>query len=553
MGTRGYQAFRYKTRYYRNYIRSVAYPSEAGISFAQQIPWDYDERDGWIQRVINTIEEEEAWRKDRENGEYADDGDDDGGDSDRGSDKSEPYLWFEDILDYNDWVFPGIGPIEWTYVIDLDNRAFTVNGVVHFNLDNMPYEPGFDAYFDGYDVLPVPKEHLTTARQWPAPSFNVDVALQIYESLQPRVLELEQWGAPTWDTLSPAQRLAVQIVDITILDNHTLLGAPDLSNEWPNIASVCWKLACAAAPSHLLCPAAEPSMFENILYASHNRSDETRYWVTAEHMHHIYCWFRGCLITFCIRLDEDPYVKHEVGLMVKYLRNHGRTSGLGIVMSSHQIVAVSVNGPEIRHSPALDIHDASWSPGRDPQINLTLGSGLLLLMHLLSPALTAGKTPWSASLGSRYNNRSALPEDIIRHILHFIDDDTYHFVLPLVSRLVRSYCLDHPRIGDYTLVGVNSDNSFNVLHHSTGTRGIRAELVRTNEKVQYTLLNSFQHHQTGIGAYKNTSDSVVNGLNSHFGRYLDWRRIVQGTDLPEMRIQVVNGMWSMVEVGHKND
>ncbi|KAG8732712.1 hypothetical protein FRC10_000745 [Ceratobasidium sp. 414] len=498
--------------------------------------------------VINTIEEAEAWRKDHQDGEHADDNDDD---YDRGSDGSEPYLCFRDILDYNDWVFPGLGSIEWTYVIDLDNRAFTVNGVVHFNLDNMPYEPQFDAYFEGNKVLSVPKEHLTTARQWPAPSFDVDAALQLYETLQPCVLGLEQWGAPTWDTLSLAQRLAVQLVVVAILDNHTLLGAPDLSSQWVEIAGVCWKLACAAAPSHLLCPTAETSMFENILYASHEFLDEVRYCETAEQMHHIYCWFRGCLVAFCVRLDEDMYVKREVGLIVRFLRNHGPTRGLGIVMSSHQMLAVSIDGPEVRHSPALDIHDVLWSPGGDRQIKLTLGSGLLLLMHLLSPVLTVDKTPWSQSFDSARKNRPALPEEIVRHILHFTDDDTYHFVLPLVSHFVRSFCLDHPRIGDYTLVSCNSDDSFNVFHHPTGTSGIRAKLVRTdNEKVQYALLNSFQHHQTGVGAYENVPDSVAKSLESHSGRYLDWRRIVGGMDLPGTRIKVVNGMWRMIEVDH---
>ncbi|KAG9079949.1 hypothetical protein FS749_008177 [Ceratobasidium sp. UAMH 11750] len=489
--------------------------------------------------VISSIEEE---GKDHQGEAREDDDDDDDDDYHRRSDKSESYSLCEDILDYNDWLFP-IGRIQSTYVIDLDNRAFTVNGVVHFNLDNMPYEPGFDAYFNGPIVLPIPNEYLTTARQWLAPTFNIDAALQLYETLQPRVIGLEEWGAPTWDTLSLAQHLAVQLVETTIVDNYTKLGVPDRSSRHFEIATICWKIACAAAPSHLLCPAVEASMSRNMLYASHKLANRQCYYIIKKDMHRMYCWFRGCLVTICIRLDEDLYVKREVGLMAKFLRNRGRTSGLGIVMSSRQMVAVSVDGPEVRHSPALDIHDVSWSPGHDTEYKPTLGSGLLLLIHLLSPALMVDKTPWNPSFDSPRNRRSALPDDIIRHIVHFTDDDTYHFVLPLVSRHIRSYCLEHPRIGDYTLLTFNSDDYFNVLHHPTGTPSIRAKLVRTYSNV---VQHSFQHHQTGLGGFENVSDSVVKQLQSCC--YLDWGSIVGGVDLPAMRIRVIHGLWSVVEV-----
>ncbi|KAG9080030.1 hypothetical protein FS749_008157 [Ceratobasidium sp. UAMH 11750] len=539
---RGYLAFRYKSKYYRNYIYSHAWPSEGGARFAHQIPRDGAERDDWIQGVISSIEEEEAWRKDQPDEACGDDDDYDGC-----PDRSEPYF-VKDIRVYNDWIFPTQW-IAWTYVIDLDNRAFTVNGVVHFNLDNMPYEPGFDAYFNGPTVLPIPNEYLTTARQWLAPTFNIDAALQLYETLQPRVIGLGEWGAPTWDTLSLAQHLAVQLVETTIVDNYTKLSVPDRSSRHFEIATICWKIACAAAPSHLLCPAVETSRSESMLYASHKIVNNECYSIIEKDKHRTYYWFRGCLVTVCIRLDEDLHVKREVGLMAKFLRNRGRTGGLGIVVSGRQMVAVSVDGLEIRHSPALDIHDASWSPGRDAEYKLTLGNGLLLLIHLLSPALTVDKTPWNLSFGSPHNSSSALPDDVIRHIVHFTDDDTYHFVLPLVSRHIRSYCLEHPRIGGYTLLAFNSDASFNVLHHATGTGSIRAKIVRkVDQRVQPALLDSFQHHQTGVGAFENVSDSVAELLKSY--PYLDWRSILGGVDLPEMRIQVIDGLWSVVEVNN---
>ncbi|KAH7326933.1 hypothetical protein B0J17DRAFT_222875 [Rhizoctonia solani] len=147
--------------------------------------------------------------------------------------------------------------------------------------------------------------------------------------------------------------------------------------------------------------------------------------------------------------------------MIKRLRSHQRTSGVGIVMSGWHIIAVTINGPEMRHPPVPKLHD-----GSEPK------DGVLLFMHLLSPTFTALKTPWHAELViHRPQVSAALPDDVLRHIIHFTDLETYLSLRP-VSRCVRLICLTYPRVGHHILLSykanTKSEPMFRVLStHST--------------------------------------------------------------------------------------
>ncbi|KAH7326913.1 hypothetical protein B0J17DRAFT_722836 [Rhizoctonia solani] len=111
-------------------------------------------------------------------------------------------------------------------------------------------------------------------------------------------------------------------------------------------------------------------------------------------------------------------------------------------MSGWHLVAVSVNGSEVRHSPVLALHD-----GKE------LKDGALLLMHLLSPTFTRLKAPWLAPLPSHpHGSHPILPDEVICQIVHFTDFET-HLGLPSVSRPLRSICLAHPRVRNHILLG----------------------------------------------------------------------------------------------------
>ncbi|KAG9081300.1 hypothetical protein FS749_007746 [Ceratobasidium sp. UAMH 11750] len=233
MGTRGLKAYLYKNRYYRSRITDDAYPDHFSDWFAAQIPREEEARQAWIQSLGEQIEEEVAWR--HEHGI----GDDD-------------ELWDAELEDEGEYgikilylgrplLFQGIesnkegivsdGPyeVEWSYVMDLDNRAFTINGLMHFRLDNMP--PGsLDSYFwvtpdpedptenhiQAYAHPPrTPVEYIATVSRWPSPDFDIVWVREEYVKLAPLILSASDWGAPTWTSLTVSQQLSANLTRST--------------------------------------------------------------------------------------------------------------------------------------------------------------------------------------------------------------------------------------------------------------------------------------------------------------------------------------------------
>jgi hypothetical protein len=355
------------------------------------------------------------------------------------------------ICDDLDWTTPD-GCTEWTYVIDLDNRVFTVNGVTHLRLDNMPpSDPGLEGYFE--DRIKIPPEHRATVVDlWPIPDFDVNEAQQKYNSLEPIVISPAEWGAPTWESLSVAQNLSIELVGVLVGDHFREIAHAYRSDVQRRVGEFCWQVACAAAPSDPICPRGDWGPFDRMRYAKADPSFyrsiyscEMVLYFGYKGSREPYCWFRGCLITFCSRIDDSEHVMYEVTMMAENLQKNGRTSGVGIIISSWQVVAVAVNGPSpgVRHSPSLDFHDGKGG----------LSEGILLIIHLLSPALTPLKTPWHLLPSTKsYSRRSTLPLEIMQQIVHFADFGTY-LRLRFVSRSIRSICLAHPRVGHYTVLG----------------------------------------------------------------------------------------------------
>ncbi|KAF8597348.1 hypothetical protein BDV93DRAFT_562384 [Ceratobasidium sp. AG-I] len=141
------------------------------------IPRDAIERETWIQQTIQSIENEVVWRREggltnsrilRPDGwgmpkkdPYEDydydserDSDEEDEEDETESEEEAPVygvepghlVWERDRIAFMDivpgtnmeWLIPDFEKSIWTYVLDLDDRAFTVNGRIHFPMDNMP-------------------------------------------------------------------------------------------------------------------------------------------------------------------------------------------------------------------------------------------------------------------------------------------------------------------------------------------------------------------------------------------------------------------------------
>ncbi|KAG8734646.1 hypothetical protein FRC10_011597 [Ceratobasidium sp. 414] len=574
MGTHGWFAYRYKNKYYRERTTQSGYPSGFGRDFASQIP-------------RNATKREERVRADQlRHYEELADGPEEEGDP-CSPDVVDNTAWITGeydnvewsyvidlevtlfprrcrqycldhrrirqrrmvlyVVDNTAWITGEYDNVEWSYVIDLDYRAFTVKGQVHFKLDHMPRNPSFSHYFeiddeDGDETLclPVPDEYLTTVSYWPDPTFNIGEALGAYNQLAPITVDLEAW---------------VDLVKTIVSDHKKTLAMPDLMSEFGKILLISWQVACAAAPSHVLCPAeATPSSEEarraivgHTQWSGRPRIIPYQIGVDVFRYSRPYCWFRGCLVKFCLRLDEDAWLKSEVTLVVEQLRKNGRVSEVGILISSFQLVAVTVDGSEVRRSPAIEFHNAKGD----------VRDGLLLLIHLLGPTAAVHKIPWkSAPTAIQYGTSSTLPEEVIQNVVRFTDVDTYHFVLPLVSRLVRSMRLARPRIGNFILTRANLDGTYQVLSTQGPGTEIRARLVRKTEKVEPGFLHVFQHHQVGVGGKSKTFEKQMEARRKrkpYESTMVSWNSLVRGKDVPTIRVQVVGGVWGMLAVSEATE
>ncbi|CAE6531045.1 unnamed protein product [Rhizoctonia solani] len=166
MDIRGYFGYGYKKKYYRQHLSANAYPSSYEQRFADMIPRDPSAFKEWVNTKIKMLEKTKI---------------------------SQGLMIFPyddidtDILGYKlcddpGWTFNN-RYTKWTYVIDLDNLVFTVNGRTHLRLDNMPpREPSLEYYLN--TDTNIPPQHLGIAvNLWPDPGFDVQKCQEKYEAL----------------------------------------------------------------------------------------------------------------------------------------------------------------------------------------------------------------------------------------------------------------------------------------------------------------------------------------------------------------------------------
>ncbi|KAG9085033.1 hypothetical protein FRC06_003766 [Ceratobasidium sp. 370] len=573
-GTRGYIAYLYKGRYYATYIYYDAYPDGLGDWFAAKIPRDDAEREAWIEALAEQIEQEMAWRRKH------DIADDEVLEADYVEDGPEKYefialhqdrpLIFQEIIEGTQWkLLPRSCEEQYTYVIDLDSRAFTVNALVHFRLDNMPPRTPCSYFWRIYDhssndgdaFRPIfahppstPIEYIATVARWPPPNFDVSQAHEEYAKLSPIILATKEWGAPTWTSLTVAQQLSADLVQTVLLDNAGTLSNPDMHERY-SFGVCCWQLLSAAAPYHLKLPARTEGGPFHESYSLHqlgenqHRSCLTPYYnsfsefVINRNLDHQYHWFRGCLVVFCPRLDAAQYVEHETIQMVENLRKYGRTTAIGIAFSGRHILAVAVDDDTVRSSHPLLFHDAK----------LQCKTGFLLATHLLSPLLAVNKTQClgkpSPSLTS--TARTKLPKELIQHIVFQLDHDTFQGI-HAVSRLFREQYILYPRIGDHFLLAYITDGNYRVLDTTTGDT-TTAHLQRCGRwnACNEDLSGSFQHIHPGphnLDPGPGTRIAILRGHNSE--HEVDVQRSLQyrkSQDWPKVRLQAVKGIWCFVD------
>ncbi|CAE6394474.1 unnamed protein product [Rhizoctonia solani] len=558
MEIRSYMAWRYEGKYYLKCLEQDANPRVRGREISASIPQDPTEWEKWITRMAIMLKGECGW-------------------------PGHKYTCTEP-----DWSL-GDRWIKWTYIIDFDNRVFTVNGVLHFRFDNMPpvrasgSELALVDYLEGPnhehspDLPQIPADCLTSIDLWPRLYHDAPEAQSQYEALQAIVVPQSEWTSLSWDTLSVSQHLSAILIKTLVYDYSDELALCHYSCIWPKIGMFCWRASNAAAASNLLCPPIDAPTQGNKMYVfdiDHPDKDKMQALHSGDHRYLEYetamrrfYWFHGCLITFCPRVDEPVYMAYKVVQLANYVQSHDQGNGVGIIMSGWHIVAVTVDGSEVRHSPVLDLHD-----GKE------LKDGILLLMHLLSPTFTNTKVPWlaPAPIPPR-NTRSSLPDDVMRRIIHFTDYDTY-ICLPLVSHYFRSIYLNYPRVGHHILVGYKgvSSNSQPIFRvRTTDSTELRLAILKRTEasmpesgkalplwkystklchirpKLRMGLAGMFQYRQAGTNRLPAPIQGNGEALAKAVLRPVSFSELVDGMNIRNTHIQMVDGIWEMEKLSEQ--
>ncbi|KAG8744960.1 hypothetical protein FRC11_013265, partial [Ceratobasidium sp. 423] len=232
-------------KYYRRYLWCDAYLSGHGQRLASMVPRDPTAFKDWVADRIKMLENAEICDEEVTHPGVDDD------------------IYVGDALGFNvirdlSWTFFG-GFIEWTYVIDLDNLVFTINGTTHLRLDNMP--PILDDSYGGGKVR-IPSQYLsTTVDLWPAPNFNTEKSQRNYKALQPTICPVTEWGVPTWDELSVSQQFSIEITHYLLRKTSGKFihaYAPFIRSQ---IGKFCWDMLCASVPA---LPLSQADDFENM-------------------------------------------------------------------------------------------------------------------------------------------------------------------------------------------------------------------------------------------------------------------------------------------------
>ncbi|KAG8727596.1 hypothetical protein FRC11_012846, partial [Ceratobasidium sp. 423] len=512
--TAGIWAYRHNGRYFRTALFGYADPHNAGQYLANRIPKDAEEREKWIKQIINLIENELQWRT--EQGIAATETVHPGANDtrsrldialDHAVDDRRQIAFMDIVPDYDlDWLWPKFYERGWTYVIDLQDRAFTIDGILHFAFDTMPrnipqclVRPTICATY--YKATPEAEAlYSTFVQRWP-PSLQkpAEDHVDTYSQISPIVTNLEEWGARAWDGLNASEALAVHLVATILQDQSTQIRNPDFIGDRRMFTYCQWQILTAAAPSAaaffpMLNSSSVPLHPGIHLTLEESRSDPR---MTFEFMQGLEkaevgdwvippIWFRGCLIKLCHRLDTPEFMMAEVHQMVRALQASIRNEGLGLIFDGRNVVGVALDNARVRHSPVLPIYNHQ----------LRLMDGFRLMMHLLSPCVLTNKTPWRASAPRPSQAALALPMEIIVRITQFLDSDAYG-LLPLVSYSFRQLYFTYPRFGDIILLQPSQKGSFYIFN-TVEQRKHYAYFFRHTIGLPASSFG-FYHHQRKLG------------------------------------------------------
>lgn len=387
--------------------------------------------------------------------------------------------------------------IEWIYVIDLDQNVFRVYGrkdantwdnseIQYFRLDNIPrwlfdLEPadtGEESKI--YAIYPImtasventPIEHWANyLREIPAPKSEL---LDFYQSLSPEVVfdTPRTVQVPTWRRLQI--QLFGKLVEYFLRSFHDV--CPSRKSSRFVIRQLAYAVLCLTRPG------ATTGMKFQITDASHKvrygslrSGTQTPSWEPPDSDSY---WLGNVLIVLDEHIHSDlglfaPATKAAIAKTVHLVSAMDYSSDSdvkAVIFSIYCVIIVSIRqtpqGPQVSHTPIMRL--LCFGTALD-----ALGAQDMKILRLLNydtPGINALINLFATASPSMappsQSQPAGLPTELSQQIFRYGDPNTQS-ALEESCRLFRDMAVEHPRIGEWTLVKCSGDTEFVAFRSST--------------------------------------------------------------------------------------
>lgn len=366
-------------------------------------------------------------------------------------DQSDPHPYELSITPYA-FKYDPIGHIDWIYVHDLDQLAFTVDDKIHFRLDNLPSAKEWMRYIakDGSNIKCI--------APWTPDKYRGEfVAHPIKPLSDDEQKDLEYYNNLPFgvETIHPSTWLKPAPPNLALQEKVSFLAAEGfMTARYSHITNI---------QRYLNNPVVFEDLAKDVLTAAcHGGSmftlDEqtARTW-TCDVIHNPkaynrkridYYWYRDRLICLVPSLDHTDHFKAEVGIVVRWMKESNLSEVTAILWSIRHVAVLVVSGDKVTHSDPIPVA-AALGKGRDK-----LQEGLKLISHYLPIPIVESDPSFDCRV----------PLDIIIRIMDVSDYET-SAALGQTSKTLRYEWLRHPFFGPYRLFSCQGEH-FNATNET---------------------------------------------------------------------------------------
>ncbi|TDL16228.1 hypothetical protein BD410DRAFT_795565 [Rickenella mellea] len=454
--SRGLYAYRHRKKYYIKYRHDRSYPSALGTELVNQIPADAEGFKEWLERKRAFFDEEEERLRDINL-------------------RSDAAKYYGKCSTTGYFQVPSEFPpkttvwYEWTYTMDLDDKAFIVDMEISFPLDDIPRDEygchwmrcfDHDTYGDRCLLMTTPRDCVVIpSRPTPQPGTQGLVMYGQIESNLTLLPESEWLSQP----LSLPQEFALD-ASVALVKLHYFWFYVSQTFETSSVDFLLLAFGLLSTTAEgLICTASKKYKFDSAIANNGHVDFSFCQWVEEKSKcprNTSMWWLRGVLVHLTSHLDVEDNRKASVGSVVSTIQELELDFCVALLFSINHVIVVKVADGVVYASEVIELLAAL--PSLDWKQRLIAG---------LTPLVHAFRLPQFtdiASLESDSNDRP-FPTDALLQILEYADNETYDQFSKL-SKTWRGICKRHLRVGRYTVIGRDNGAFMARTEHGPITR-----------------------------------------------------------------------------------